>query len=172
MQIISWQGRVFIDFEANITNRSIIVKGEGMRIAVIDGQGGGIGKSIVEKLRKDLPEDIEIIALGTNSLATSFMIKAGANEGATGENAIVFNAGKVDIIMGTVGIIAANSMLGELTAIMAKAIAESPAKKILLPLNRCNIEIVGVDKSEPMPHLIDKAVQTLKYYIERGNKNV
>jgi len=135
-----------------------------MRIAVVDGQGGGIGKSIVEKLRKELPEDVEIIALGTNALATSCMLKAGANEGATGENAIIVNAGKVDVIMGTVGIIAANSMLGELTAPMAKAIAESPAKKLLLPLNRCNIEIAGVDKNEPLPHLTDKAVQSLKNY--------
>lgn len=133
-----------------------------MRIAVIDGQGGGIGKAIVEKLRKELPENVEIVALGTNSLATSFMIKAGANEGATGENAIVCNAGKVDIIMGAIGIIVANSMLGELTPVMAKAVAESPARKILLPLNRCNIEIVGVDKSEPMPHLIESAVQSVK----------
>lgn len=133
-----------------------------MRIAVIDGQGGGIGRTIVEKLRKELPEDVEIIALGTNSLATSLMLKAGANEGATGENAIMVNACKVDVIMGTVGILAANSMLGELTAAMAKAVAESPAKKLLLPLNRCNIEIAGVDKSEPLPHLTDKAVQRLK----------
>jgi len=138
-----------------------------MRIAVIDGQGGGIGKSIVEKLRKELPEDVEIVALGTNSLATSIMLKVGANEGATGENAIVCNSNKVDIVMGAIGIIAANSMLGELTPLMAKAIAESQAKKILLPLNRCNIEIVGVDRSEPMPHLIDKAVQSVKEYIGR-----
>ncbi len=133
-----------------------------MRIAVIDGQGGGIGKTIVEKLRRELPEDIDIIALGTNSMATAFMIKAGANEGATGENAIVRNASKVDVILGAIGIIAANSMLGELTPLMAEAIAESPAKKVLLPLNRCNIEIVGVDKSEPMPHLIDRAVQAVR----------
>ncbi len=138
-----------------------------MRIAVIDGQGGGIGKLIVEKLRKELPEEIQIIALGTNSLATSFMIKAGANEGATGENAIVFNASKVDVIMGTVGIIAANTMLGELTPMMAREIAESPALKILLPINRCNIQIVGVDRSEPMPILVDKAVRAVKDYSER-----
>lgn len=137
-------------------------EGDGMRIAVIDGQGGGIGKTIVEKLRRELPDDIEIIALGTNSLATSFMIKAGASEGATGENAIVCNVCKVDVILGAIGIIAANSMLGELTPLMARAIAESPAKKVLLPLNRCNIEIVGVDKSDPLPHLIDKAIQTIK----------
>ncbi len=138
-----------------------------MRIAVVDGQGGGIGKTIVEKLRKELPEDVEIIALGTNALATSYMLKAGANEGATGENAIIVNAGRVDVIMGTVGIIAANAMLGELTAAMANAIADSPAKKILLPMNRCNIEIVGVDKCEPLPHLTDKAVQSLKSYFSR-----
>jgi len=100
-----------------------------MRIAVIDGQGGGIGKAIVEKLRKELSEDVEIIALGTNALATSYMLKAGANEGATGENAIIVNVGKADVIMGTIGILAANSMLGELTPLLARAIAESPAKK-------------------------------------------
>lgn len=133
-----------------------------MRIAVIDGQGGGMGKSLVEKIRKELPEGTEIVALGTNSLATSIMLKAGANEGATGENAIVYNAGRVDIIVGAIGIIVANAMLGELTPLMARAVAESPARKVLLPVNRCNIDIVGVNKSEPLPHLIDKAVQSLK----------
>ncbi len=136
-----------------------------MLVAVIDGQGGGIGRSIIEKLRNEFTDDIKIIALGTNSLATSFMIKAGANEGATGENAIVYNAGRVDVIMGVVGIIAVNSMLGELTPLMAKAIAESPARKILVPLNRCNVEIVGIDKSESLPHLIDKAALAVKEYI-------
>lgn len=138
-----------------------------MKIAVIDGQGGGIGKALVEKLRRELPEDNRIIALGTNSLATSFMIKAGADEGATGENAIVHNAGKVDVIVGAVGIIAANSMLGELTPAMAAAIASSSARKVLLPLNRCNIEIVGADQSTPMPQLIDKAVQSIKEYAKK-----
>jgi len=133
-----------------------------MRVAVVDGQGGGIGKAIVEKLRQEMSSDIDIIALGTNSIATSFMLRAGANDGATGENAIVCNSGKVDIILGVIGIIAANSMLGEMTPLMAKAIAESPAKKILLPLNRCNIEIVGVNKNDTMPSLIDKVVQSVK----------
>lgn len=144
-----------------------IRRGECMRIAVVDGQGGGIGKALVEKLRRGLPEDIEIIALGTNSLATSVMLKAGANEGATGENAIIYNAARVDVIFGAIGIIAANSMLGELTPAMANAIADSPAQKLLLPLNKCNINIVGVDKSMPMPHLIDKAVQSFKESIKR-----
>lgn len=132
-----------------------------MRIAVIDGQGGGIGKAIVEKLRRELPEDTEIIALGTNALAAALMLKAGANEGASGENAIVYNAGKVDIIVGAIGIVIANSMMGELTPGMARAISESPAKKILIPLNKCNIDIAGV-KNEPLPHHIDNAVSMVK----------
>jgi hypothetical protein len=85
------------------------------------------------------------------------MLKAGADEGASGENAVVYSAGKVDIIVGVIGIIVANSMLGELTPLMAKAIAESPAKKVLIPLNRCNIHVAGV-KNEPLPYLIDNAV--------------
>lgn len=132
-----------------------------MRIAVIDGQGGGIGKAVVEKLRSALCEEVDILVLGTNTLATSLMLKAGANEGASGENAIVVNAPKVDIIIGSIGIIAANSMLGELTPLMAKAIAESPAKKVLIPLNKCNIQVVGVS-SEPLPHYIDSAVAIIK----------
>ncbi|AEF94762.1 hypothetical protein Desca_1920 [Desulfotomaculum nigrificans CO-1-SRB] len=141
-----------------------------MRVAVIDGQGGGIGKAIVDKFRQAFGEEIEIIALGTNALATSLMLKSGANEGASGENAIVFNASRVDVILGTIGIITANSMLGELTPMMAKAIAESPAKKILIPLNRCNIEVAGI-KNVPLPHYIDDAIELVKSYM-RGENNV
>lgn len=139
-----------------------------MKIAVIDGQGGGIGKAIVEKIRKELPEDIDIVALGTNAAATMLMLKAGANEGASGENAIVYNANRVDIIIGAIGIIVANSMLGELTPSMARAIAESPAKKILIPLNRCNVEIVGV-KNEPLPHYVENLVEMVKGYLYKEN---
>lgn len=137
-----------------------------MRIAVVDGQGGGIGKAVVEKLRETFGNELDIMVLGTNALATSLMLKAGGNEGASGENAIVFCAPKVDIIIGTVGIIAANSMLGELTPAVAKAISESPARKILIPLNRCNIEVVGV-QSKPLPHYIEDVIQIVKGCIGR-----
>jgi NAD(P)-dependent dehydrogenase (short-subunit alcohol dehydrogenase family) len=132
-----------------------------MRIAVVDGQGGGIGKAIVEKFRQAFGEGIEIVALGTNSLATALMLKAGANEGATGENAVVYNASKVDIILGPIGIICANSLLGELTPLMARAIAESSAKKVLIPLNRCNVTVAGT-QNKPLPHYIDDAIEIVK----------
>ncbi len=135
-----------------------------MQIAVVDGQGGGIGKAIIEKLRAELGDEITIVALGTNALATSLMLKAGANEGATGENAIVFTVPKVDIIIGSVAIIAASSMLGELSPFMARAISESPAKKILIPLNRCNIYVMGVT-NEPLPHHVGHAVNFVKNII-------
>ncbi|KNY29295.1 Protein of unknown function DUF3842 [Pseudobacteroides cellulosolvens ATCC 35603 = DSM 2933] len=104
-----------------------------MRVAVIDGQGGGMGKAIVEKLRIVFENHIEILALGTNALAASLMLKAGADECASGENSIVFCSSKVDVIIGPIGIIAANSMLGELTPNMAKAIAESGQERYLFP---------------------------------------
>lgn len=129
-----------------------------MRIAVVDGQGGGIGKLIVEKLRTAFGNEVDILALGTNALAVSLMLKAGANEGASGENAIVYNCPKVNIIIGSIGIICANSMLGELTPAMARAISESSAAKVLIPLNRCNILVAGT-KDEPLPHYIDDAME-------------
>lgn len=132
-----------------------------MRIAVVDGQGGGIGKHITEKLRRELPEATEILALGTNALATSIMMRAGANEGASGENAVVFNATRVDIIIGPVSIVLPNAMSGELTPRMAEAIASSAARKILIPLIRGDIEIVGL-RPEPLPHLIGELILRLK----------
>lgn len=131
-----------------------------MRIAVIDGQGGGIGKALVDGIRKALGKGVRITALGTNSIATSAMLKAGADEGATGANAIVVSAARVDIIMGAVGIIAADSMLGEITADITAAIGRSEATKILVPLNRCGLVVVGV-KDMPFSSYIDEAVETL-----------
>jgi hypothetical protein len=132
-----------------------------LRIAVIDGQGGGIGKHLTEKMRKELPETVEIIALGTNALATSLMLKAGANEGASGENALMYNVGKVDVIVGTIAILTANSMLGELTPKMAQAVSESPAVKVLLSLNKAGIIIVGAS-TEPLPHQVNELIDQLK----------
>ncbi|MFZ5652417.1 MAG: DUF3842 family protein [Bacillota bacterium] len=128
-----------------------------MKIAIVDGQGGGIGKHIVEKLRREFSEDVEILALGTNALATSMMLRAGANEGATGENAVIFNASRVDMILGPVSIMFPNAMLGEMTPAMADAISSSPAKKVLIPLVRSGVEIVGL-RSEPLPHMIEELI--------------
>lgn len=131
-----------------------------MRVLIIDGQGGGIGRALVEKAKAVLPAEAELIALGTNALATQAMMKAGASLAATGENAILYNAPRADIILGSIGIIAAHSMLGELTPAMAQAIAASPAVKILIPLNRCNLHIVGV-QGAALPLQIEEAIQTL-----------
>ncbi|MCF8012359.1 MAG: DUF3842 family protein [Clostridiales bacterium] len=136
-----------------------------MRIAVIDGQGGGIGKHITERLRKISPENLELLALGTNALATSVMLKSGANEGASGENAIIYNADKVDIIVGPISIMFSYGMLGELTPRMAEAVAKSPAQKILIPLSRAGVDVVGV-KAEPLPHFIDELVDKVKTFLE------
>lgn len=138
----------------NKTNKQSYIK----RICVIDGQGGGIGSIIIKKLRDLLGESVEIVALGTNAIATSNMLKAKANCGASGENAIVQTAGKVDVIIGTISIVMANSMMGEVTPRMAEAVASSPAKKILLPLSQENVDIVGIS-SIPLPHLIETLIQ-------------
>ncbi|MDN5348345.1 MAG: hypothetical protein PWP65_1909 [Clostridia bacterium] len=132
-----------------------------MRVAVIDGQGGGIGKHITAKIRKELPPEVEILALGTNAMATAAMLKAGANEGATGENAIALNVKAVDVITGPLAIVLADAMLGEVTPRIAAAVATSPAPKLLLPLNRAGVEVVGASK-EPLPHLIDALIDRLK----------
>jgi NAD(P)-dependent dehydrogenase (short-subunit alcohol dehydrogenase family) len=137
-----------------------------MKVAVIDGQGGGIGKLITEKLRKALGERIDIMALGTNAMATAAMLKAGANEGASGENAVCISVKKVDVILGPVSILLANSMLGEVTPRMATAIAEADAEKILIPLNRSRVIIVGL-YGEPLPHLVDLTVQLLEKKLDK-----
>ncbi|MBW2567790.1 MAG: DUF3842 family protein [Deltaproteobacteria bacterium] len=128
------------------------------RICVIDGQGGGIGSTIIKRLKESFRETVEIIALGTNAIATANMLKAKANCGASGENAIVRTVNKVDVIIGPVGIIIAHAMMGEVTPSIAEAVASSPAKKILIPLSRENIEIVGAS-SDPLPRLIDALIQ-------------
>ena len=128
------------------------------RICVIDGQGGGIGSAVIKKLKNQFGETVEIIALGTNAIATAQMLKAKANRGASGENAIVHTVADVDLIIGTVAVIMANSMMGEVTPRMAEAVANSPAKKILIPLFQENVVIVGI-APEPLPHLIETLIE-------------
>jgi hypothetical protein len=131
------------------------------KIAVIDGQGGGIGSLIIKKLKEEFGESFEIIALGTNSSATTSMMKARANKGATGENAIILNVKKADIIAGPLSIILSNGFLGELSPTIAEAVSSSPAKKLLIPINQEGVEIMGVLK-EPLPHLIDHLIDKIK----------
>lgn len=132
-----------------------------VKIAVVDGQGGGIGSLIVKRLKDEFKDRIEVIALGTNAAATSAMMKSQANKGATGENAIVYNSDRVDIIIGPLSISLPNAMLGEVTRDMAAAIVSSPARKILLPLNQEGIDIAGASR-EPLPHLIELVLSKIK----------
>lgn len=130
-----------------------------MRICIVDGQGGGIGATIIKRLKEVYQENHEIIALGTNAIATAQMLKARANRGATGENAIIQTVGTADIIIGPIAIIMANAMMGELTPRMAEAIASAAAIKLLLPLTQERIEIAGFNP-EPLPHLVEYIVNT------------
>jgi len=127
------------------------------RLCVVDGQGGGIGAAIIRALKSRYGESIEIWALGTNAVATSQMLKAGANRGATGENPMVRAMGLVDAILGPVTITWANAMMGEVTPRIAEAISSSPAPKILIPLHQENMVLVGSSR-EPLPHLIETMI--------------
>lgn len=130
-------------------------------IAVIDGMGGNIGHQIVSQLRRELPAEIEIMVFGTNSAATANMMKARANRGATGENAIRISIDQADIILAPVASVIPNSYMGELTSGMAEAIASSPGEKILLPLGQFHISFVGVDR-QPLPHLMEEALARVR----------
>ena len=128
------------------------------KIVVIDGQGGKLGSLLVGRLKADTKADqYEIYAIGTNSIATATMMKAGADHGATGENPAVVNCRNADVIVGPVGIVVADSLVGEVTPAIAVAVGQSPAQKVLLPVNRCNNHIVGV-RDLPVNGLIDAAV--------------
>jgi len=139
-----------------------------LKIIVIDGQGGGIGSLIVKRLRDEFGDIIEILALGTNATATSAMMKSRADKGATGENAIVLNADRADILIGPLSIMLPNAMLGELTPKMAEALVLSKAKKFLLPLNQEGVNVIGVEK-EPLPHLIEKIAEVVRQEIGKGD---
>ena len=119
---------------------------EPKKVLVVDGQGGGVGKAIVERLKEELPE-LTVIACGTNVIATNAMLKAGADEGATGEGAIIYNAERTDIILGAMGIVIPFSMLGEYTPAMAEAVSKSHALKVLVPMQKCNIQLAVAEAS-------------------------
>lgn len=139
-----------------------------MRIAVIDGKGGGIGCQVVERLKSLKNSDIEVIALGTNSQATSNMLKAGADDGSTGENAIAWMSSKVDIIIGPLAIISANSMMGEISPKMSEAVASSSARKLLLPVSKCNIDVIGLDNLQFKTIFIELS-ETIKKILKEQN---
>ncbi|MGN1164220.1 MAG: DUF3842 family protein [Candidatus Ornithospirochaeta sp.] len=130
-----------------------------MKVVVIDGQGGNIGRRIVEEIKAKKP-DVSVTAIGTNSSATAQMMKGGADQGATGENPVVLAMRDADVVVGPIGIILADSMLGEITPCMAEAVGASGARKILIPINRC-VTIAGVDEGLSISDYIKLAVERI-----------
>lgn len=128
-----------------------------MRIIVIDGQGGGLGADLTTRLKARLSPEVQVWAVGTNALATSAMLKAGADKAATGENAVCWNAANADLIMGPVGLLSANALMGEISPAMAAAISASHARRILIPMSSCGILVAGVG-SRKVDELLEDAV--------------
>ena len=135
-----------------------------MNILVIDAQGGGIGKQLVARIKREYPDE-QITAVGTNSIATSAMIKAGADQGATGENSVVVACKTADVIIGPVGIVITDAMLGEITETIAQAVAQANATRILIPFNMCDTLVAGI-AGAGTGSLIDAAMQTLRSVLE------
>ena len=128
-------------------------------VAVIDGQGGGMGRGLVEAIKKKWPQ-LHVRAVGTNSLATAAMLRSGADDGATGENAVVFNAHRADVLLGPIGVLTPNGLLGEVSPAMAEAVGGSGAVKILLPSQRCSIRL-AVGEPQPLQFYLDQAMRLL-----------
>ena len=135
-----------------------------MKLVVIDGQGGGVGKSLVAALKARMP-DQHVIALGTNAQATSAVLRAGADAGATGESAIRYQCKSADVIVGVAGILHANAMMGEISPGIAAAVSLSEAQKVLVPLERCGLTIAGVGR-QPLDTLIKQAAELAAQYCE------
>lgn len=131
-----------------------------MRIVVIDGQGGRLGREVVSAVREAFPK-AEIKVIGTNSVATATMLKAGASEGATGENPAIVACRHADYIIGPLGIVIADSLMGEVTPAMALAVAQSPAKRILIPMNMCDNLVAGVDR-QPVSDLVADVITKIR----------
>ena len=137
-----------------------------MRVLVIDGQGGGLGRQLVAAISAACP-DAELTAVGTNSLAASAMLKAGAARAATGENAVLVNARRADVIVGPLGIVIADALLGEITPAMAAAVGQADAKRILIPVNHCDNYVVGI-ADVPVGTLVQSAAQKVRALWENG----
>ncbi|MBQ6334806.1 MAG: DUF3842 family protein [Erysipelotrichaceae bacterium] len=134
-----------------------------MLIAVIDGQGGNIGKQLVKSIKESFPETV-VRAIGTNSIATGNMLKGGADEAATGENALIVACKQADVIVGPIGIIVPDALLGEVSPVMAQAVGMSKAKKVLIPLNRCDVLIPGSD-DKSTGELLNDALKMIRAII-------
>ena len=134
-----------------------------MKILIVDGQGGGVGRQLAVQIKQAFP-DVELMAVGTNTIATSAMLKGGADNAATGENAVLVGARKADVIIGPLGIVVADSLGGEITPAMANAVAQSNAKRILIPFKNCENVIVGVS-DYMLGHLIQQAIDELRKII-------
>ena len=130
------------------------------KVLVIDGQGGGLGRQLVSALAAACPE-AELTAVGTNSLAANAMLKAGASRAATGENAVVVNCRHADVIVGPIGIVIVDALLGEITPAMAAAVCQSGAKRVLVPINHCENYVVGVP-DQPVSQLVAAAARKVK----------
>ncbi len=130
------------------------------KVLVIDGQGGGLGRQLVSALAAACPE-AELTAVGTNSLAANAMLKAGASRAATGENAVVVNCRRADVIVGPIGIVIADALLGEITPAMAAAVCQSGARRVLVPINHCENYVVGVP-DQPVSQLVAAAAQKVQ----------
>jgi hypothetical protein len=139
-----------------------------MHILIIDGMGGGIGKAVIERIKAATSDKHHLLAIGTNAIATAAMHKAGATQAATGENAVIYNCGRVDLIIGTIGIVLANAMLGEISPKMAEAVSSSDAMKILIPTAKCNAMILGL-KDQPTAQYIDEIPLILERLEEKKN---
>ena len=130
------------------------------RVLIVDAQGGGLGKQLILKIRREIP-DVHITAVGTNVVATTAMMKAGADEAAIGENAVRVCVKKADYIVGPIGIVIADAMLGEITSEVARAVSQADAKRILIPFSNCDNFIAGVSDFST-GQLVDEAVNHLK----------
>ena len=136
-----------------------------MKVVVIDGQGGGLGKQVISALKTNYKDRLQLVAIGTNAVATQAMLKAGADISATGENPLKVNVKDADVIIGPVGIVIADSLFGEITPKMAKAIGKSKAKRLLIPVNLCSNIVIGVNNTS-ISVMVNGVIQEMEKLIQ------